>query len=113
MEILLFKSLLKTAKGTFHLEKEEPFVRFEKAAPAAPATPPGVKLPIVKEILKKKGIEPVDKTGNGGAFWIPGGKEIKPLITEFKTMGIEFSFTEDSKALKHKPGWWSDFKHGL
>ena len=32
---------------------------------------------------------------------------------EFKKMDIEFIFAEDSKALKHKSGWWSDFKHGL
>ena len=113
METLLLKSLLKTEKGTFQLAKEDPFVCFEKAAANPQPSLAGKKLPVVKEILKEKGIVPVDKTGNGGAFWIPGGKDLKPLIMEFKKMDIEFIFAEDSKALKHKSGWWSDFKHGL
>lgn len=60
------------------------------------------------KILAEEGVEAVDKTYNRGSIWIPGGDERKPLISKISKIGIEFRFSKDSSALKHKPGWWTD-----
>lgn len=50
----------------------------------------------------------IDKRKNNGALWIIGGKNLSPIIKEFKALGIHFSFKAGGgKATGGKDGWWS------
>lgn len=50
----------------------------------------------------------IDKRQNGGALWIVGGKNLSPIMNEFKKMGISFIFKAGGgKATGGKDGWWA------
>lgn len=58
-------------------------------------------------LLRQHGVRFMDKRGNGGALWLIGGNELKPIIAEAKRLGFAFHFKEDGgKATKGAPGWW-------
>lgn len=58
-------------------------------------------------LLRQHGVRFVDKRGNGGALWLIGGNELKPIIAEAKRLGFAFHFKEDGgKAIKGAPVWW-------
>ena len=60
------------------------------------------------DFLKRRDIHFVDKRSNGGALWLIGGNELKPIISEAKKLGIRFHFKETGgKAAKGAPGWWA------
>lgn len=60
------------------------------------------------DFLKRRDIHFVDKRSNGGALWLIGGNELKPIISEAEKLGIRFHFKEaGGKATKGAPGWWA------
>lgn len=60
------------------------------------------------EQLKGLNAEIVDKRDNGGALWIIGGKELNPIIREFKKLGVHFIFKAGGgKATAGRDGWWA------
>ena len=63
---------------------------------------------LVVEYLKKKGIPYQDQRGKGGALWIIGGSELKPLIKQFEALGQHFRFQKGgTKGTKWKDAWWA------
>ena len=60
------------------------------------------------DFLKRRDVHFVDKRSNGGALWLIGGSELKPIISEAEKLGIRFHFKEaGGKATKGAPGWWA------
>ena len=60
------------------------------------------------DFLKRRYVHFVDKRSNGGALWLIGGSELKPIISEAEKLGIRFHFKEaGGKATKGAPGWWA------
>ena len=58
-------------------------------------------------LIRQHGVRFVDKRGNGGALWLIGGNELKPIIAEAKQLGFAFHSKEDGgNATKGAPGWW-------
>jgi very-short-patch-repair endonuclease len=50
----------------------------------------------------------VDNRSKGGALWVIGGKELKPIFDEIKQKGTMFYFNErGGSATNHKPAWWT------
>ena len=50
----------------------------------------------------------IDKRQNGGALWIVGGKNLSPIMNEFKGLGVHFIFKAGGgKATGGKDGWWA------
>lgn len=73
---------------------------------------PGMEVPTqtgdILALLRQRGVHFVDKRSNGGALWLIGGNELKPIITEATRLGFVFHFKEDGgKATKGAPGWWA------
>ena len=59
------------------------------------------------DFLKRQDVHFVDKRSNGGALWLIGGSELKPIISEAEKLGLHFRFKkEGGKATKGAPGWW-------
>ena len=59
------------------------------------------------DFLKRRDVHFVDKRSNGGALWLIGGSELKPIISEAEKLGLHFRFKkEGGKATKGAPGWW-------
>ena len=60
------------------------------------------------DFLKRRDIHFVDKRSNGGALWLIGGNELKPIISEAEKLGIRFHFKEaGGKITKGMSGWWA------
>ncbi len=58
--------------------------------------------------LKGAKAEIIDKRNNGGALWIIGGKDLNPIISEFKKLGVHFVFKKGGgKATGGRDGWWA------
>ena len=65
-------------------------------------------LSVLVNKLKEANAKIVDKRQNGGALWIIGGKELQPIMNEFKMQGIVFAFkVGGGKATGGKDGWWA------
>lgn len=62
---------------------------------------------IFKEILGAGG-EFVDKRDNGGALWIVGGANLKPIIRKLNAFGVAFLYKAGGgKATGGRDGWWA------
>lgn len=61
------------------------------------------------DFLKSKGLEAVDKRGNGGALWAVGDKNIDPVLKEAKKRyGALWIFSEKGgRATQYRPGWFT------
>ena len=61
------------------------------------------------DFLKGKGIEVIDKRGNGGALWVIGDKSIDPILKETrKQYGALWTYSEKGGyATKHRSGWFT------
>lgn len=58
-------------------------------------------------LLKKNNVNFVDKRSSGGALWIIGGDELKPVISTARALGTYFKFKAGGgKATKGKDAWW-------
>ena len=58
--------------------------------------------------LKDSGAAVVDKRENGGALWVIGSKDLKPIMQSFREIGIHFVFKAGGgKATKGLDGWWA------
>ena len=90
--------------GTAGMDSAEDTGSAQEAAPAAaPAS-----LESLFAQLKEMNAEVVDKRDNGGALWIIGGKDLDPIIQEFRKLGVFFIFkTGGGKATGRRDGWWS------
>ena len=79
--------------------------------PAKPAAAPNPQPEMhdnkVLDLLKKEGLEYIDKRVNGGALWVVGGHELDKTMEEIDSKGYKFTFTEKGgRATKYKPGWY-------
>ena len=62
---------------------------------------------LLQKLIEAKG-KIVDKRANGGALWVIGGKNLSPIMKEFKDQGINFIFKAGGgKATGGKDGWWA------
>lgn len=61
------------------------------------------------DYLKGKGLEVIDKRGNGGALWVVGDKSIDPILKEArKQFGSLWTFSaKGGHATKHRSGWFT------
>jgi hypothetical protein len=92
-------------------EKPGEAVRAEtvKAALAAREVPVAeAPADLVVEYLKKKGIPYQDQREKGGALWIIGGSELKPLVKQCEALGQHFRFQKGgTKGTRWKDAWWT------
>ncbi len=57
--------------------------------------------------LEEKGLAPIDKRPQGGALWVAGRLELKPLMDELALAGAPFNYAiHGGKAIQYSPGWW-------
>ena len=42
-------------------------------------------------LLRQHGVRFMDKRGNGGALWLIGGNELKPIIAEASDLALRFT----------------------
>lgn len=104
MRLLLKNGTLQTPKGTFSLLNVDPFIQYEKAA--VPATIKIARSDLIS-FLSAKGVGFNDLTLKGGSFWIRGGFEIKPIITEINArFHVSVGFSKQAKVLGGNPGWY-------
>ena len=92
------------------IAKKETPVDVEKVASgtAETNTSEEVSIQALFEQLKEMNVKVVDKSKNGGALWIVGGKNLTPIMKSFKKLGIHFSFKAGGgKATGKKDGWWA------
>lgn len=58
--------------------------------------------------LHQQGFTVVDKRPSGGALWVVGGEELKPVMSVLRSKGIDFSFApKGGRATQHRPGWYT------
>lgn len=49
----------------------------------------------------------IDKRATGGAIWVIGGKELKPIMQQLESLGIQFGFTPNGgKTTGFQPSWY-------
>ncbi len=59
------------------------------------------------DLLVRRNIEFKDMRRVGGAFWLIGGKELIPSITELNAKGILFKYLpKGGRASGHRPAWY-------
>ena len=74
----------------------------QKALPEAPED-------LLVSYLKKRRIDCLDLRSQGGALWIIGGSELKPLVKQCEALGLHFHFQRGgTKLTKWKDAWWAD-----
>lgn len=57
--------------------------------------------------LKRLGVRYVDKRPSGGALWVIGGEDLRPLMKQLAEKGFKFTYTsKGGRATKRRPGWW-------
>ena len=62
----------------------------------------------ISMILQNAGVEIIDKRANGGAMWVIGGNELKPLMDQCKELGVKFIYASGGgKATKNRAAWWT------
>lgn len=120
--------------GSRFIEEMNPFLyKWEgppmdpvKITPIQPVTPPPdvslitspsndnttgttTELGTLSDFLKEKGLEVIDKRGNGGALWVVGDKSIDPILKETrKQFGSLWTFSaKGGYATKHRSGWFT------
>ncbi len=61
------------------------------------------------DYLKGKGLEVIDKRGNGGALWVVGDKSIDPILKETRQkFGSLWTFSvKGGYATRHRSGWFT------
>ena len=110
----------------FLYEWEGPPMDPVKITPIQPVTPPPdvslitpppndnttgttTELGTLSDFLKGKGLEVIDKRGNGGALWVVGDKSIDPILKETrKQFGSLWTFSaKGGYATKHRSGWFT------
>lgn len=58
-------------------------------------------------LLSAQGLEVIDKRSVGGALWVVGGSEIRPLLAKHEQNGRKFVFVEaGGRASGHRPAWY-------
>jgi len=58
--------------------------------------------------LRERGVDIVDKRSKGGAMWVIGGPELRPLMAELRAKGIRFQFAErGGRATRYRPAWFT------
>ena len=63
---------------------------------------------LILEYLKKRDIPYHDMREKGGALWIIGGSELKPLISQCEALGLHFRFQKGgTKLTKWQDAWWA------
>ena len=103
MRELLANGRAATDRGTYSLIRQFPYLKFDYA----PKPDPDYEA--LKRLIEDYGLSPVNKVSVGGGFWIAGDKHeemINDFVKDAKTIGCQFDFSQDSKALRHKSGWY-------
>ena len=60
------------------------------------------------DLLDESGVEFIDKRQYGGALWIIGGIELKPLVEKCQKIGITFKFKKGGgKQCNGRDAWWT------
>jgi hypothetical protein len=60
------------------------------------------------EYLKRLGLTVVDKRAKGGALWIIGNEDLRPLISYLASKGARFWHSKKGgRASKHQPAWFT------
>ena len=91
---------IRTAKKDNVKNAPEQMVLFEMETSPADAAD-------VIDLLKKHNIPFVDRRAKGGALWVIGGPELRPIMNECKSLGVRFTYQpEGGRATRNKPGWY-------
>ena len=60
------------------------------------------------QLLQDAGVEVIDKRKNGGALWVIGGDELKPLMDQCKKIGVKFAYKPGGgKVSQNRDAWWT------
>jgi hypothetical protein len=63
------------------------------------------------DFLKRRQIKFTDNRSKGGAFWLIGGNELRPVISELKAKGISFVYLpKGGRVSWHRPAWYCTTK---
>jgi very-short-patch-repair endonuclease len=63
------------------------------------------------DFLKRRQIKFIDNRSKGGAFWLIGGNELRPVISELKAKGISFVYLpKGGRVSWHRPAWYCTTK---
>ena len=103
MRVLLEEGKADTEKGTYTLIDTPPYIAFDRAPRPVP------NYEALRDLIEDYGLSPVDKVLEGGGLWFQGEREDELLldfISDCKEIGCLFDYSDDSKALKHKSGWY-------
>lgn len=61
--------------------------------------------------LYEADVDIIDKRKNGGALWVKGGKNLSPMMDEFRALGINFFFKKGGgRATRGEDAWYSQNK---
>lgn len=100
-------------KETAAVPEEEPVVSTPIKAVPAETEPVPVQTQInpaeeLFEKLRAEGIEIINKLDKGGALWVIGGRELAPIMKQFREIGINFSYKQGGgRATENRDGWWT------
>lgn len=103
MRELIAAGKAETDKGLYSLITEPPYIAFTYSPK------PGPQYDKLVELIEDYGFEPVNMISSGGSLWIAGGHNdelLKDFVKDCKEIGCVFEYAKDSKALKHKSGWY-------
>ena len=82
--------------------KEEP-----KSVKPNPEESPS-SLSALLQTIHDKHIELIDKRNNGGALWMVGGQELRPIVDSFQKAGVHFTFKAGGDtATSKRDAWWA------
>lgn len=62
-------------------------------------------------MLREANVPYIDNRAKGGAFWIVGGKELKKVAAQARTLGVEFHYKPGGgrTSTRGKDSWWAKF----
>jgi DnaJ-class molecular chaperone len=59
-------------------------------------------------LLKRRGVEVIDKRARGGCLWVVGGQELSSVFREIAARGRVFNFSKrGGKATRYRPAWFT------
>lgn len=60
------------------------------------------------QLLHSLGLVVVDKRPLGGALWVIGGRELKPLMEQLQMRGFDFTYAKHGgRAVDYNSAWWT------
>jgi serine/threonine protein kinase len=62
----------------------------------------------LEEVFGQLRLTTIDNRQLGGALWVVGGRELKPIMDTLRGLGVRFHFKSGGgRATRHKDSWWT------